>query len=167
MQQCQDRISPKVRFWTWKTISSQAAGCFTSQLSDPSVCTSFDGLRCSGLGTLEFDACTLQSFLLSHKVMDCSWSSLGLQEARGSCDSSGLVAGGLLVVGCRAACCDHTHSRRLSAAVGREPCPAYQDFCYLGVVLPVFTSSVPQELILKAAACCHIWCPAGEQFSVC
>lgn len=55
-----------------------------------------------------------------------------------------------------ATCYEHTHRRRLAAAAGREPCPAYQDFCYLVLVLPVFTSSVPQGLILKAAACCHI-----------
>lgn len=98
----------------------------------------------------------LSIFLLSEKVMDCSGSSLSLQEVRGCCNSSGLVAGGLPVVKCRATCCEHTHSRSLSAAAGREPCPACQGFCYLALVLPVFTSSVPQGLILKAAACCHV-----------
>lgn len=167
MQQCQDRISPKVRFRIWKTICSRAAGCSASQLSDPSVCTSFHGLRCCGLGSLELDACTLWSFILSQKVVDYSGSSLGLQEVRGCCDSSGLVAGGLPVTGCRAAHCEHTHSRRLAAAADREPCPAYQGFCCLVLVLPVCTSSVPRGLILKAAECCHVWCPAGKQFAMC
>lgn len=133
----QDRISPRVRFRTWKTICSQAAAYSASQLSDPSVCTSFHGLRCSDLGALELDACTLQSFFLSHKVVDCSGSSLGLQEARGCCDSCGLVAGGLPVARCRAARCEHTHSRRLAAAADREPCPAFQGFCCSVLVLPV------------------------------
>lgn len=127
----------------------------------------FHGLRCSGLGTLELDACTLQSFLLLEKVVDCSGSSLGLQDARGLCDSSGLVARGLPAVVCGAVCCQHAHSARLASAAGKEPCPAYQGFCYLVLVLPVFTSSVPQGLILKATACCHVWCPEGKQFSVC
>lgn len=70
-------------------------------------------------------------------------------------------------MGCRAAHCEHTHSRRLAAAADREPCPAYQGFCCLVLVLPVCTSSVPQGLILKAAACCHVWCPAGKQFAMC
>lgn len=69
-------------------------------------------------------------------------------------------------MGCRAAHCEHTHSRRLAAAADREPCPACQGFCCLVLVLPVCTSSVPQGLILKAAACCHVWCPAGKQFAM-
>lgn len=128
-QQGQDRAAPRGGFRTWKTICTCAAGCSALQLPDPSVSTSLLGLGCSSLGTLELGACALWSLLLSGKVADCSGSSLGLQGARGGCDTSGLVAGGLAVAGCGAARCEHAHSRRIAGAAGRERCPVYQDLC--------------------------------------
>lgn len=107
-QQCQNRISSKVRFRIWKMICSEAAdvlplSCQTRVYVLPSM-----GADAVVWGLLNWMH-ALSMFLLSQKVMDCSGSRHSLQEVRACCDSSGLVAGGL-PVRCRATRCECTHT---------------------------------------------------------